>query len=266
MSVRTEVKAKPIIFSALMVQAILAGTKSQTRRLIKPQPPVEDDMPYSYPYYWGAVGTYSGVSEPRHYWCNYVSGEAAYKADDDLLLWPPDDDDSDEPAEDGWYGPGGMESPYGSGANCMKRAARLWVREAFTLGVIPLEMEGGSLLKRGPIIETGHFQGWQQAAWYDGTEDPWGWFSERKRMSPIYMPRWASRITLELTSVEVQRLQHLSEKEARAEGVFPAGQIESKYRGEGRDLFRQKWDQLNGKGSWDANPWVWNINFKRVDA
>jgi hypothetical protein len=262
---KAEVKTRPIIFSAPMVQAILAGKKSQTRRLIKSQPPVENE-PYTYPYYWGTVGTYSGVSEPRHYWCNYASHEAADKAHDEMLLWPSADAHDDEPAEEGWCGPGGMESPYGSEANCMKRAARLWVREAFTLGVIPPEMEGGSLLKRGPIIETGNFEGWQQAAWYDGDPDPWGWFSERKRMSPIYMPRWASRITLELTDVQVQRLQHLSEKEARAEGVFPAEQLESKYRGEGRDLFRQKWDQLNGKGSWDANPWVWRIAFKRVMA
>lgn len=91
----------------------------------------------------------------------------------------------------------------------------------------------------------------------------------------IYMPRIASRITLEITDIRVEQLQDISEEDALAEGV----NICAPYVGvdcEGNviesdiiswmpsDYYRELWESINGKGSWDLNPWVWVIQFKRI--
>lgn len=76
-------------------------------------------------------------------------------------------------------------------------------------------------------------------------------------VSPLFMPRWASRVTLELTAVRVERLQEISEADSKAEGVeFHVG---------GPILaYRSLWESINGESSWAANPWVWVIEFKRA--
>jgi hypothetical protein len=79
------------------------------------------------------------------------------------------------------------------------------------------------------------------------------------------MPRWASRITLELTDVRVQRLQEISEEDAAAEGVEERIPFQAE-RGLYKPSFKKLWDCINGDGSWDANPWLWAITFKRIDA
>lgn len=81
----------------------------------------------------------------------------------------------------------------------------------------------------------------------------------------IFMPRWASRILLEVKSVRVERVQDISEEDAWAEGVVARGT--SRYDGEGRALFRGLWDSINkarGYG-WDANPWVWVVEFQVIE-
>ncbi|HEC2582053.1 morphogenetic protein [Raoultella ornithinolytica] len=76
----------------------------------------------------------------------------------------------------------------------------------------------------------------------------------------IHMPRWASRITLEITSIRVERLRSMSQEDARAEGVIAAsGPMEAGL------AFRELWDSIYGPESWQANPWVWVIEFKRVE-
>ncbi len=98
----------------------------------------------------------------------------------------------------------------------------------------------------------------------------------RKR-SPIHMPRWASRITLEVTGVRVERLHSITEKDARAEGVendMLSGRYGWKNYGDtetagdscdyfvdARDSFRSLWESINGADSWAANPWVWVVSF-----
>lgn len=91
----------------------------------------------------------------------------------------------------------------------------------------------------------------------------------------IHMPRAASRITLEITGVRVERLQDISEEDARAEGVdFDPGEGGFFFvPGQGGcsadtavGSYRLLWESINGSGSWDANPWVWVIQFKRVLA
>lgn len=91
-----------------------------------------------------------------------------------------------------------------------------------------------------------------------------------KWRSSIHMPRWASRITLEIVNVRVERLQDISEEDAKAAGsemelqeTLPnqAGDDDPWYTGG----FINTWNYIHGPGSWDANPWVWVIEFRRVD-
>ena len=81
------------------------------------------------------------------------------------------------------------------------------------------------------------------------------------------MPRWASRIILEVTDIRVDRLQDISEKDAKAEGApmsvhHGTAEIVSSY----RDGFENIWNSINGSGSWAANPYVWVIEFKRLEV
>jgi hypothetical protein len=94
----------------------------------------------------------------------------------------------------------------------------------------------------------------------------------------IHMPRWASRITLEVVSVRVERLQDISEEDAMSEsiesweerGVDDAQDYYRDYVTGGhvynaKDSFRSLWQSINGPGSWEANPWVWVVEFKRIE-
>lgn len=97
----------------------------------------------------------------------------------------------------------------------------------------------------------------------------YGWY---KRNS-LFMPRWASRITLEVTKVRVERLQDISEADAQAEGCemeeqFPKEQPHSSGIGmvgwdSAIEWYSDLWESINGKGSWALNPWVWVVEFKR---
>ncbi|HHK0377682.1 TPA: hypothetical protein ACQQJB_001828 [Pseudomonas aeruginosa] len=143
---------------------------------------------------------------------------------------------------------------------------RLWVREAW----------------QGPLISDEE-QAANQSWWKDMTKfqdqahcayrasgdnneyvDPDGYFHCKWKPS-IHMPRWASRILLEITAVRVERLQDISEEQARAEG-YPA-ERECETGGSGLDAwlwFRSLWGEINGPEAFTANPWVWVIEFKRV--
>lgn len=84
----------------------------------------------------------------------------------------------------------------------------------------------------------------------------------------IHMPRWACRILLEITAVRIERLRDITAEQALAEGVTscveslaPSGNIYSQV-----ELFGLLWSSINGTDSWNANPWVWVVEFKRVTA
>lgn len=89
-----------------------------------------------------------------------------------------------------------------------------------------------------------------------------------------FMPRKLSRITLEIVSVRVERLKDLSEEDAIAEGVSPVpahGKWVERPREEGghwsaRKALCELWERINGDGSWDANPWVWVVEFRKVKS
>lgn len=91
----------------------------------------------------------------------------------------------------------------------------------------------------------------------------------------IFMPRWASRITLEVAGVRVERLNEISEADAKAEGIEDVGDLWRNYTPDShylhcltleqpRDSFRSLWESINGPGSWDLNPFVWVVEFGRV--
>lgn len=192
---------RPILCRPHEVRAILDGRKTQTRRIMKPQPP-------------------DGMS--RHCWFNApIYGFTA----------------KEEPSSDWWK----IRCPYG------QRGDRLWVRETWqSLGmhdhISPRDIPVGTEIQ------------------YPATYDGW---DSRKR-SPLHMPRWASRLTLEITDIRVERLQGISEADAEAEGAEPVLVPPDGGSCPHIEGFERLWESINGAGSWDANPWVWVIGFKRV--
>jgi len=227
-------KERPIIFSAPMVRAILSGAKTQTRRVMKVR-------------------------------CHSIC------EGDDGKLWPWSEDA--ELAEDFWH-----PCPFG------KPGDRLWVRETCRAEAIGDEgLCGVRYVADGqfmPIANTREASDrWVQLYWYRGMEGA--------TVPPIHMPRWASRITLEITDVRVERLQDISEADAVAEGVrrgdgkwHALGDGEAVFLDEfgwfaperytrhnaPRHAFREAWEIINGPESWAANPWVWVIEFKRLES
>ena len=211
----TTTRERPIIFSAPMIRAILAGRKMQTRRVVKPQPD------------W--IRPAVGLDGVAHGYCG--SGPT-----------------------------GGIRCPYGVPGD------RLWVKEAFVIGY---PAEDGYLITTdadGNDID--------EQVWYRATEPEFTWLDDDGGMtgkvpwkSPLFMPRWASRITLEITEVRVERVQSISEADVRAEGIewnegpFRVGHTNH------ISAFKSSWDKLNGPRGfpWESNPWVWVLSFRRIE-
>lgn len=192
---------RPIIFSAPMVRALLAGRKAQTRRAIKPptKMPTDADIVLSGTAWSWRLGTRGGS----------------------------------------------IPTPYAPGD-------RLWVREAIDRASVPGDV---------------HYR-----ADYEGDPTGLGWTPS------IHMPRWASRLTLTITDVRVQRLQDISEEDARGEGcaltdagVWNADPTRPQMAGcDARGAFYCLWNSIHGPDAWDANPWVAAIGFivhrQNIDA
>lgn len=99
----------------------------------------------------------------------------------------------------------------------------------------------------------------------DGGEyEAFGRRCRRDVVPSIHMPRWASRITLEVTGIRVERVQAISEADAVAEGCGIDVGLDDPYAA--RKEFTNVWDAINGRESWNANPWVWVVEFKRVEV
>jgi hypothetical protein len=141
---------------------------------------------------------------------------------------------------------------------------RLWVRETWRVGArwdnskpsdIPpnsctVLYKAGGFTTNGDAGERIHGGECSNPAWAGKTR------------TAIHMPRWVSRIDLEVTGVRVERLQEISEADAEAEGVrnslnIPSGRFAN-------ENFAHLWESINGPGSWDANPWVWVVEFRRI--
>ena len=228
-------KERPIIFSAPMVRALLDGTKTQTRRVVKP--------------------------EGAHHLFQFRGTTAAAGADEPTGEW-------------GWCGSSNVVNkhircPYG------KPGDRLWVRETHSIGPghgVHLEPSESAGALRFPHVT------YAADGAVERREERWSGAFATSRPS-IHMPRWASRITLEVTGVRVERLQDISETDAQSEGCD--GLHWDGIEGKAADLidwplksstrpfandYAVLWESINGPGSWDENPWVWVIEFERIES
>jgi hypothetical protein len=228
----TLVKERPIIFSAPMVRAILDGRKTQTRRIIKPQPRWDDPV-----WWWDDKPFVSDEAMADHLFHNV-------------------------------YGAHG--TPYGSVWE--EGGDRLWVRETFRdlCMIWKTGWCGCGSKEQYPKNHKVAYRATDTGIYIDDDQPnvlPLTW------RSPIHMPRWASRITLEITDVRVQRVQEIGRDgrkavDVLAEGITPE-QIANEQKWFHPDdspalAFARLWEAVNGKGSWESNPWVWAITFKRV--
>ena len=209
------VKERPILFSGPMVRAILEGRKTQTRRIMKPQP----------------------IHPP----VNVGAGE-----------WWVESNNADQD----------RKCPYG------KPGDLLWVREAHSVYYNNVDLQNGDYK---PVIK-------YRADYpdYDGAKKVIRWTPS------IHMKRAYSRITLEVTGVRVERLQDISDDDSDAEGVEGWCPFE-RCGGTGfirrdpelpdecrcgeyspKQIYKMLWEQINGADSWEKNPWVWVIEFKKL--
>jgi hypothetical protein len=144
--------------------------------------------------------------------------------------------------------------PYGSLGD------RLWVRETWQQ-TRPRKSDGQRFILRTPAKGCGDLH---YAA--DGEPD------EPPKWRPsIYQPRWASRITLEVVSVRVERVQEITTADIRAEGVddgYTNPRMGKRHDNGMRMAWEELWDSINAKRGygWESNPWVWVITFKRLKA
>jgi hypothetical protein len=221
-----------------MVNAILEGRKTQTRRIIKPQP--HNPETFGVSPIWGHGNIISNDKKlSRHFCIHAAFSESGKRAD----KWLP--------------------CPYGM------RGDRLWVRETWGTGCRPHPSKGWidgieyradeAYLEKHDSLPLYSECG---PAGVDLSEIKKGWHPS------IFMPRWASRITLEITSVRVERLNEIAEEDALAEGINLLPPMDTDvplgWPGLFSWRFKKLWESINGKGSWAKNPWIWAITFKRI--
>jgi hypothetical protein len=141
-----------------------------------------------------------------------------------------------------------LRCPYG------RRGDRLWVRETWAHDC--------------PHC-TDHLCGNPDHIWYRANETPLvadSFAGDARWRSPIHMPRWASRLTLEIVAVRVERLQDISDRDCVLEGCFIQTKLPDEKEYSFRGGYRNLWNLINGKRyPWDSNPWVWVVEFKRLE-
>lgn len=249
------VPEKPLIFTAASVLATLAGTKTQTRRLIN-LGRLRVRLPYVVNSDFSDLFPESKtVAEPGLYQLHggLHSGGLAIQVGGKGLGIKPGEFDFVCPYVTGTTrlrtGRGWWIEPHGE--------QRLWVKEA--AWIAPADFGRSGLLRDD--------EGRQRIVSYDATCDS----EERrcaadygvKKSSPIFMPRWASRLTLRIKSVRIERLHDISEADALAEGVKRAPD-RGQTRLTAKELYALAWDSIHGPGSWNKNPFVWTIAYSRV--
>ncbi|SBK43382.1 morphogenetic protein [Klebsiella variicola] len=204
-----------MIFNAEMVRALLSGRKTQTRRIIKPQP--------------------EAILSGR------LSGKWLSRPLNGLLL-PKIEDIA-------------IHCPFGVVGD------RIWVRETFQGPLFDYDLMD-SYCKDPTPFEKPEFcvykaDGVPAPEFYDADDELhccW--------RPSIHMPRWASRILLEITNVRVERLKSISDGDAIREGCSTA---DMKSGDCVADVFARLWASIYGDESWNSNPWVWVIEFKRIE-
>jgi hypothetical protein len=241
----------PILFSGPLVRAILSGAKTQTRRLVKPQP--APNSPYD--------GGTSWVFRPKE-GVHIPVGTVGHLTVAEKM---------------------GLRCPYGVPGD------RLWVRETWGQATSTDGFGCVAYAAGGParvMLCEDHGEGDPYALAGEAT----GLIAPPAKWRPsIHMPRWASRITLEVTDVRVERLQAITEEDARAEGLSEwskDGRL-TKYGMADRDglpgtdntgwpwdqwdkdprvAFARLWDRVYAAAPWHQDPWVWVVSFKPVEV
>ena len=237
------VNERPILFSAPMVRSILAGHKTVTRRPVRHQPdvPVTDAIPRrNFPH---GPATIDWYWRPKH---GHLNGMPSA----------------------GWD----FKCPFG------QPGEHLWVRESHAQ-VFEVDIPVGRPF--GPVGTTGSpgRPDWKSRYVYraDGEMPNVQWHhvgdNQPVRWTPsIHMPRIASRILLEITDIRIERLHDISEDHAIAEGVdvsvcqqfLETSPTRHQCKMAAIHGFSGLWESINGAGTWDSNPWVWVVIFKRV--
>ena len=220
-------KERGMIFNGEMVRALLDGRKTQTRRPVNPQPELTAGSGFS--------------------WKGWVYGSGS----------------SDRETNKNFAH---VTCPYG------KPGDRIWVRETWQ-AIHDSVDEFGHVEERtyAPSIPKE-----KDRYWHAVYAEHFGVESREDRGFPwrpaIHMPRWASRILLDITDVRVERVQSISQADAIAEGAPPSHpSIDSVSRDYGypdfsRSWYGQTWQSIYGEENWQANPWVWVIEFKKIDG
>lgn len=216
------IKESPILFSGPMVKAIREGRKTQTRRVVRYNPPSHCNVKMV-----GNLARFTASSFAAGYHGNGITYDRE------------------------------ITCPYG------QPGYRLWVRETWTY-ITKSWDEHFDAIRPDPITSNGCPVDLLYRA--DGYEIPARW------QPSIFMPRWASRLTLEVIKVWVERLQDISEADAIAEGIKQSDRgfwLPGGYDNAPILAYRDLWDSINGKRpscSWNDNPWVWVVEFKRVET
>jgi len=208
-------KERPIIMNAESVRAIIGGRKTQTRRVIKPQPPKG-----------GRV--------------SWLSKDTETKMALDWAWW----DALDRIGKC-------VNCPYGQPGDL------LWLRETWAT-------TGNFDNYKPSELPLSHFSAESHLVYRATAKNSEPYYKWRPS---IYMPRWASRITLRVTDVRVERVQEISQEDARAEGCepwHPKSNIPFRPEGSYRNAFHKLWDEINAERgySWSSNPWVWVVDFQ----
>lgn len=236
-------RERPIIFNADMVRAVLDGRKTQTRRIMKVQPsadfcPMNMELETDFNARWYTPGMVDkdGYLQPAKKQVFGVASEGE-----------------------------GYTCPFGAVGD------RLWVRETWS-------EDFANYYPNDRVWYAADDDRRLDIEIVDGVRGIYSPESDvhvpfRWRPS-IHMPRWASRITLEITCVRVERLQDINEADARAEGVeqlrggfwrhYQPGWTQHQL--SARGSFVTLWKSIYGEESWQANPWVWVVEFKRMEV
>lgn len=236
----------PILFSAPMVKALLAATKTVTRRLVTPRPPSVED-----------VHAKAGIS---YSW--FTDGHARSRDEFRVVgpVWA---------VRDLSY-PTVIRCPYGAPGD------RLWVKETWRPSIA--HGHGMDACDCADVMVRYAADG--EGRLFNERDIPAEWTMPKAartgNVTPLFMPRWASRITLEMTDIRVERLQDITETDALAEGIhefkLPNGSVfgtnpcpAALVGGTAVEAFASLWDHINGRrAAWSSNPWLWVVSFRRV--
>ncbi|HHT0211601.1 TPA: hypothetical protein ACTW3P_001313 [Klebsiella michiganensis] len=232
-------KERGMIFNAEMVRALLDDRKTQTRRIMKPQP--------------------EPCPRGGHWWPSNVF-KTMLHVEEEM-----------QNGKGGWGGLVGDACPFGDVGD------RIWVRETFQGPLFDYDLMDNYCKDPTPF-EKPEFcvykaDGVPAPEFYDADDELhccW--------RPSIHMPRWASRILLEITGVRVERLSAISEEDAEAEGIDMEALYDSQdcydciadHNMTGRPTvtgaFKYLWESIYGEEGWKSNPWVWVIEFKRIEG